>query len=119
MEWVPHLIESAERSGEIIHPLGIGQSESIEDRLGRSAREAGRALLTEGQYDWAINNGIHQLVPVPRHISNVEMVGIGRLRYRPHTKMTSAWWADLNANAEKHLVRYAEIAARQITRLAV
>jgi len=119
MEWVPHLIESAEQSGEIIHPLGIGQSESIEDRLGRSAHETGRALLTEGQYDWAANNGIHQLVPVPRHIANVQMVGIGRLRYRPHTRMTSAWWADLNANAEKHLARYAEIATRQIRRLAV
>jgi hypothetical protein len=117
LEWVPHLVESAEESGEIIHPLGIGRSESIEDRLGRAAHEAGRALVTEGQYEWAIENGIHQLVPVPRHISNVQMIGIARLRYRPHTRMTAAWWADLNANAEKHLARYAEIAACAIARI--
>jgi len=119
IEWVPHLVESAEESGEIIHPLCMGGSESIEDRLGRAAHEAGRALVTEGQYEWAIENGIHQLVPVPRHISNVQMIGIARLRYRPHTRMTAAWWADLNANAEKHLARYAEIAARQNTRIAM
>ena len=61
----------------------------------------------------ATKNGIHRLVPVPRHIANVQMIGIARLRYRPHTNMTRAWWADLNANAEKHLAKYAEIAARQ------
>jgi hypothetical protein len=113
LEWVPHLVESAEESGEIIHPLRMGGSESAEDRLGRAAYEAGRALATEKQYKWAINNGIHQLVPVPRHVANVQMIGIARLRYRPRTKMTSAWWADLNSNAEKHLARYAEIATSQ------
>jgi hypothetical protein len=119
IEWVPHLVESAEQSGEIIHPLRMGQSESIEDRLGQAAHEAGKTLVTDGQYEWAINKGIHQLVPVPRHIANVQMIGIARLRYRPHTKMTSAWWADLSANAEKHIARYAKIAARKITQLAM
>lgn len=119
IEWVPHLVESAEESGEIIHPLGIGRSESIEDRLGLSAHEAGWALVTEGQYEWAINHSIHQLVPVPRHITNVQVVGIARLRYRPHTRMTAAWWAELSANAEKHLARYAAIAARHNTRFAM
>jgi hypothetical protein len=119
IEWVPHLVESAEECGEIIHPLSVGRSESIEDRLGRAAHEAGRALVTEGQYEWAIKNGIHQLAPVPSHIANVQIVGIARLRYRPHTRMTGAWWADLSANAEKHLARYAAIAAHQITRMAV
>jgi hypothetical protein len=118
-EWAPHLVESAEETGEIIHPLRMGGSDNIEDLLGRAAHEAGKALITEGQYDWAVKNGIHQLVPVPRHIANVQMIGIARLRYRPHTRMTTAWWADLNANAEKHLARYAEIAARQSTRIAV
>jgi hypothetical protein len=119
IEWVPHLVESAEESGEVIHPLGMGGFESIEDRLSRAAHEAGRSLVTERQYEWAINKGLHQLVPVPRHIAEVQMIGIARLRYRPRTKMTSAWWADLNDNAEKHLARYAEIAARQNTRVVV
>jgi hypothetical protein len=119
LEWVPHLVESAEEIGEIIHPIGMGGSESIEDRLGRATHEAGRALVTEGQYKWAIEKGVVQLAPVLRHIGNVQLIGIARLRYRPHTRMTAAWWADLNANAEKHLARYAEIAARQSTRNVV
>src|SRR5262249_27943975 len=108
--WVPHLVESAEESGEIIHPLRMGRSDSIEDRLGRAAHKAAITLITEGQYDWAEKKGIRQLVPVPRHIANVQMIGIARLRYRPHTRVTAAWWADLNANAEKHIARYIEMA---------
>lgn len=118
IEWMPHLVESAKESGEIIHPLGLGPSGSIEDRLGRAACEAAKALLTEGQRGWAVENGIQMLVPVLRHIANVQLVGIARLRYRPHTSMTAAWWAELNANAETHLTRYAEIAARPTSQVA-
>ncbi len=118
IEWVPHLVESEEESGEIIHPVGVGRSDSIEDRLGRAAYGAARALLTEGQSDWAVEMGIRQLVPVPRHIANVQLIGIARLHYRPHTRMTAAWWAELNANAQKHLARYSELATKN-TRLAV
>jgi hypothetical protein len=118
IEWVPHLVESGEESGEIIHPVGMGHSDSIEDRLGRAAYEAGRALITEGQYDWAVEKGINWLAPVPRHIASVQMIGIARLRYRPHTRMTAAWWADLNANAQRHLARYSELVAKN-TNLAV
>jgi hypothetical protein len=100
-------------------PAKHGPLDSIEDRLGRAAHEAGKALITEGQCDWVLKNGIHHLVPVPRHIANVQMIGIARLRYRPHTQMTAVWWADLKVNAEKHLARYAQIAARQKTRIAV
>jgi hypothetical protein len=115
IEWVAHLVESDDESGEIIHPLNTGGSNSIEDRLGRGAHEAGRALIADGQYDWALNQGVEFLVPVPRHIANVQVVGIARLRYRPHTRMTAGWWADLNANAEKHLARYVQL-AQQNTR---
>jgi len=119
VEWVPHLVESADASGEIIHPLGTGGTENVEDRLGQAAHEAARSLITQVQYDWAVENGIGLLVPVPRHIANAQVVGIARLRYRPHTSLTAAWWADLHANADKHLARYAQIASQQTTRLAV
>jgi hypothetical protein len=94
----------------------MGNSDGIEDRLGRATYEAGRALVTDGQYDWALAQGIEFLVPVLRHIANVQVIGIARLRYRPHTRITAAWWADLNANAEKHLARYGQL-FQQNTRL--
>jgi hypothetical protein len=119
IEWVPHLVESGDASGEIIHALGIGGTASVEDCLGQAAREAARTLISGAQYDRAVENGIEPLVPVLRHIANVQVVGIARLRYRPHTRLTAAWWADLQANADKHLARYTQIASQQITRLAV
>ena len=48
-----HLVESADECGEIIRPLSLDRTDSIEDRLGQAAHEASRALVTEGQYDWA------------------------------------------------------------------
>jgi hypothetical protein len=119
IEWVPHLVESTDPSGEIIHPLAMGDTESVEDRLGRAASAAGGALITDGQRDRAANNGIQHLVPVLRHLVNVQVVGIARLRYRAHTNATAAWWAALHANAEKHLARYAALAACETTAAAM
>jgi hypothetical protein len=95
VELIPHLCESEKPDGEIIHPYGIdwrtGELEGLENRAGLAAHRAGlemrdkRQPLTFGEY----------LAPVPRDYSEVAMVGIGRLRYRPHTKLTSQWWAKL------------------------
>ena len=100
-EWVPHLFESEDLESEVIHPYGTGGSTEIEDRLGAAAHAAGRALLTTGQQDWAENEGL-RLVPVLRHIAQVTMVGIARLRYRPHTTLTAAWWADLQTKGAEN-----------------
>jgi hypothetical protein len=118
IEWIPHLVESAEPTGEIIHALGTSGSASIEDRLGRAAKRAARALLTPDQRNWVRANRIKQLAPVPRHVGNVQLVGIGRLRYRPHTRLTAAWWADLQSNAEKHLAQYRAIVDRETSEVA-
>src|SRR5713226_1194929 len=109
IEWVPHLFESDELSAEIIHPVGLAGSASLEDRLGLAAHNAGRAMLTDGQREWAAEKGLW-LAPVPRHVANVQMIGIARLRYRPHTRVTAAWWADLNAKGEKYITRYSGLA---------
>ena len=101
VEWVPHLYESDNRDAEPIHPFGLGNSDSIEDRIGRAAHAAGRRLLTEGQAKWANDNGLF-LVPVPRHVGKVCMIGIARLRYRPRTLLTAAWWADLHEGRANH-----------------
>ena len=44
--------------------------------------------------------------------------GIARLRYRPRTGLTAAWWAELHENAAEHLARYAEMIPKS-TRIAV
>jgi hypothetical protein len=108
LEWVPHLVEGAGPEAEIIHPLGTGESASVEDCLGTAAQDAASSILTEGQRSWAEEQGF-RLVPVPRHVANVELIGIARLRYRPRTRMTAAWWADLQAKGERHVAHYLEL----------
>jgi hypothetical protein len=105
LEWVPHLVEGAGPEAEVIHPLGHGGTEGLENLLGAAAEEAAAAMLTEGQHAWALENDLW-LAPVPRHIAEVQLVGVARLRYRPRTRMTAAWWADLQAKGERHLACY-------------
>ncbi len=118
IEWVPHLVESGDAGAEIIHPLGTGKSDSLEDRLGVAAGQAGAALLTDRQRERAEDNGLW-LVPVPRHIANVQVVGIARLRYRPRTRMTAAWWADLQEKGGSYIRRYAELAGTNACKISV
>ena len=108
IDFVPHLVEGGGPDAEIIHPYGMGQTNSLEDRLGMAASEAGYALLTEISTDWA--NRYH-VAPVPKHITNVQMIGIARLLYRPHTRTTAAWWRHLQEAGEKHLRAYDQIVA--------
>ena len=109
-EWVPHLFESEDLEAEVIHPYGrIGASIELEARLGEAAHAAGLALLTQGQQDWAADEALH-LVPVLRHIANVTMIGVARLRYRPHTTLTAAWWADLQTKGIQYIERYVRLA---------
>jgi hypothetical protein len=113
IEWIPHLFESERPEGEIIHAYGMGQSGSIEDRLGAAAHTAGRTMVTDGQYAWALSQlGAEvRLAPVPRHIANVQMIDVARLRYRPRTKLTSAWWAELNDKGERFIEGYRDVPA--------
>ncbi|MGH6681319.1 MAG: hypothetical protein ACREDL_20850, partial [Bradyrhizobium sp.] len=47
----------------------------------------------------------------------VQLVGIGRLRYRPHTRLTAAWWADLQTNSEPHIKEAVMKAMNQLASL--
>jgi hypothetical protein len=99
VEWQPHLVESEDAQSEIIHPFGMQHSDRPEDRLGDAAYAAASAMLTDGQRQWSLDQGLW-LAPVRRHMGRVQLVSIARLRYRPHTRMTAAWFADFNAKAE-------------------
>jgi hypothetical protein len=109
VEWVPTLVEGEGLEGEIIHPCGMARSGSLEDRLGWAAHEAARSMLTDRQREWASEQKL-RLAPVPRHVAGVQLVGIARLRYRPKTRKTAAWWADLQAKGESFLRRYEALA---------
>ena len=73
------------------------------------AHEAGLACLSE-EYQ-AGNDGLY-LIPMPRHLASVAIVGVARLRYRPRTTMTAAWYGKAKGDAEKWEQIYAEIVSR-------
>ena len=108
VEWMPHLVEGGGPDAEMIHPYGLTGSDSIEDRLGRAAHAAALSKLTEAQRGWVVEQG-YWLAPVPRHMADVQMVGIARLRYRAQTRATAAWWSHLQEQAETHLIVYGQL----------
>jgi hypothetical protein len=64
-----------------------------EQEIARAAHRAGRAMLNEWRGDLADKNPERWLVPVLAHMAGVELVGIFRMRYRPRTRSTAAWFA--------------------------
>ena len=117
IEWVPYLFDGDGDDAEPIHPYGIDMGDTMEGRLCRAADEAGRALITDRQREWANENDLW-LAPVPCHMGNVQMFGVARLRYRAKTNLTAAWWGELQTKGERYIQRYAEITARKSQRAA-
>lgn len=98
IHFIPHLWESDSHHAEIIYPYGMGWSgeEVIERKLGESAHRAGCKMAFGPKRDEAANEGFHWFAPVPSTIPDCVLIGIARLRYRPHTKRTRAWYAQLH-----------------------
>ena len=104
IEWVPYLFEG--KVGEPIHALAVNGL-PIEQELYEAATSAAARMLTEGQYQHV--QGV--LVPVLAHIGEVQLIGLMRLRYRPHTRLTAAWWAEHHAVCQEFIDRYETLAA--------
>lgn len=108
IEWVPYLFDGGGDDAEPIHPYGIGMRGTLEGMLWITAHNAGHALLQDGQQKRA-NQEKLWLAPVPRHMGNVQMIGIARLRYRAKTKLTAAWRQELQTKGKRYLEKYDEI----------
>jgi hypothetical protein len=109
IDWVPYVFEGEDAAAEPMFPCGRGQGEGVEDKVGLAAYRAGAALLTSDQLTWAQGQGLW-LVPLLAHIDRAQMFEIARLRYRPHTKLTAAWYGELRSTAERWLETFAAIA---------
>ncbi|KMO39301.1 hypothetical protein VQ02_10190 [Methylobacterium variabile] len=87
---VAHIIDADTDEGEVIHPYGMLAGEPGENEIAQEAYLAGERLLTSGQREWAADRRLW-LLPVLRHIENVQMVGLLRLRHRARTAATAEW----------------------------
>jgi hypothetical protein len=114
VNFVPHIFENSSPQAEIIHPYGIGGAgeEPIETELGSTADAVARAMCLPSNVETAQEDGCDYFCPVLHTKPDVQMIGIARLHYRPHTRRTAAWFAELHQSARKYIERYREFAAK-------
>jgi hypothetical protein len=110
IELVPHLIAADTAEAGVIHPLALRNGEPVEREVADAARDAATAMLPSGQPAELRNDKqIVALAPVPFEFEKVELVGLYRLRYRTRNARTGAWWARLQNDCPRHMVRYREL----------
>jgi hypothetical protein len=122
LKFVPHLWDNVcdgERiEAEIIHGYGIGNSgEPQEVEIGRAAHEAGTAMVPDFKKEKAYTERYYHFAPVLNTFPKVQMIGVARLLYRPHTTRTSDWYSDLLRNGPGWIRRYEELREKAKTRL--
>ena len=111
VEKVGMLMDGRDADAEIIHPYGVQGGEAPERDLTAVARKAAKTMLPESHQNWAEGEGYsNYMVPVRKHITGVTMIEIFRLKYRPHTKATAAWYAKMLQTAADWICRYRIIA---------
>ncbi|RVH53714.1 hypothetical protein [Sinorhizobium meliloti] len=89
---VAHLVESDSQEGEIIHPLPYDTDGSeLEKDIAVAAHSAAWEMLADWRKEQPDFDADSPLVPVLRHLENVALIGIYRLRYKPHTRATVKW----------------------------
>ena len=109
IEPVGMVLDGDDDEAEIIHPYGIKGGEPAERELARIAHEAGVSMVTDAQFERAEVQEFESLIPVQKHIARVTVAEIFRLKYRPHTTATAAWYAQMKESTAEWLARYEAI----------
>lgn len=103
---VLHLVESTSLESEIIHPYGTtANAEPMEIELGQAAQRAAVHMMA----GYAVASASSHLAPIYDALSNVQMVGVFRLRYRPKTLITRDWYRRLKEIHTVFMPSYAKL----------
>jgi hypothetical protein len=119
IERVGMLLDGDDPEAEIIHPYGVNGGEPAERKLARTAHEAAVAMVTDAQLERSEWEAYPHLVPVRKHIAKATLVEIFRLRYRPHTSATAAWYAEMKDSTAEWLARYEAMIQERANRQSV
>ena len=108
---VPHLVENTSHDCEPIHGFGWnGVGEEVERQLGAAADDAGRYIIGEQRlYTAESVDGVDMLVPVWKTQTEVQMVGVYRLTYRPQTQLTADWLRRIHQKSSEWMEVYEKI----------
>jgi len=112
LTFVPHLWESDSEQAEVIHAYGIRGigGEQVEIEVGEAAHQAGLRMALEERVMRARLEEYSWVAPIKSSLPDAHLIGVGRLTYRPHTKRTSEWFAELKENAPRWTQHYQEMA---------
>lgn len=102
VERVGMLLDGDDDEAEIIHPYAVRGGEPAERGLAAAAQMAARAMITDGQFNRSAEQG-YFLVPVRKHIAKAAVAEVFRLKYRPHTTATAAWFALMRQTTAEYL----------------
>ena len=113
LRFIPHLCETGDPESEVIHPCGdpfnpVGLDD-LENRVSVAANNAGIEMSQQDECWTKYSEGYKIVVPVSRSYPNVQLVGIARLTYRPHTRRTSAWWQEMQKSLPHHVEQYKQL----------
>ncbi|KRB61373.1 hypothetical protein ASE04_21115 [Rhizobium sp. Root708] len=87
VDFVEHLVDADSLSGEVYHPLPMGRhGEPGEQAITNAALAAGRRMMS-----WHVSEDA-VIIPVEDLKPNIQLIGVARLLYKPHTKQTKAWF---------------------------
>jgi hypothetical protein len=113
LSFVPHIFENDTDTAEPIHSYGIsGVGEALEQEIGNAANLAARAMALPSRLTEAEEGGFRHFCPVLKTIPAVQMIGVGRLTYRPNTRRTKAWFAELHDTTPKWIQTYADLLSK-------
>ncbi len=104
LERAIYLAESGDPDSELIHPL-------TGDALALGVRDAAANLASvlPGGFSYEVEN-YDYVLPIPQHMTKATVVGIMRLRYRPRTARTSAWYAKHVESCREYEALYGRLA---------
>lgn len=111
--FIPYLIENGTSQAEILHPVGVGifGEHAIEREIGDAAKAAALVMIFKPTVENAVMDGFTIFCPVLNIYPQAQMVGIARLLYRPHTRRTAAWYAELHEKSRRYIEKFRELAA--------
>jgi hypothetical protein len=113
LESTPILLDSSDADAEPLHPIDHRSDDPLLRDVAETAGAAGTAMLTEPQRARALMHHM-TVVPVERHIPDVQLADVFRLRYRPHTRLTAAWWASTRQRSQDALAHYTRLRDRAL-----
>jgi hypothetical protein len=113
LSFVPHIFENDTDTAEPLHAFGIGKigEDPIEKRIGDAANQAACFRILPKRLAKAREDGFDHFCPIRETNPTAQMIGVARLTYRPHTKRTAAWFAELQKTAPTWIETFNKLAA--------